>query len=112
MPSPKPLPVVVTDAERQVLEGWVRRRKTAQALALRSRIVLACAGGGSNAEVAAAVGIARATVKEGREGAEPVRPRPTGGAVGRAPAGCAAEGHGRPGGGGDCPDVGGGAAER
>ncbi|MFI8829307.1 helix-turn-helix domain-containing protein [Streptomyces sp. NPDC053431] len=33
----------VTDAQRAVLEGWVRRRTTAQALAQRSRIVLECA---------------------------------------------------------------------
>jgi hypothetical protein len=45
MASPKLEPVVLSDEERQVLEGWARRRKTAQALALRSRIVLACAGG-------------------------------------------------------------------
>ena len=45
MASPKLEPVVLTDDERQVLEGWARRRKTAQALALRSRIVLACADG-------------------------------------------------------------------
>jgi hypothetical protein len=44
MASPKLEPVVLSDEERQVLEGWARRRKTAQALALRSRIVLACAG--------------------------------------------------------------------
>ena len=45
MASPKLEPLVLTDDERQVLEGWARRRKTAQALALRSRIVLACADG-------------------------------------------------------------------
>ena len=47
MASPKLEPVVLTDEERQVLEGWARRRKTAQALALRSRIILGCADGGS-----------------------------------------------------------------
>ena len=47
MASPKLEPLVLTDDERQVLEGWARRRKTAQALALRSRIVLACAAGDS-----------------------------------------------------------------
>ena len=45
MASPKLEPLVLSAQERQVLEGWARRRKTSQALALRSRIVLACAGG-------------------------------------------------------------------
>lgn len=38
-PGPKIPPLSVTDAQRAVLEGWVRRRTTAQALAQRSRIV-------------------------------------------------------------------------
>jgi transposase len=66
MPSPKPLPVVLTETERQVLEGWARRRKTAQALALRSRIVLACTEGASNGRVAAALGVSRNTVSKWR----------------------------------------------
>jgi hypothetical protein len=45
MASPKLEPVVLSDDERRVLEGWARRRKTAQALALRSRIILASADG-------------------------------------------------------------------
>jgi transposase-like protein len=45
--------LVLTDAERDQLTRWSRRAKTAQALAVRSKIVLACAGGLSNAEVAA-----------------------------------------------------------
>ena len=53
MPSPKLEPLVLSAEERQVLEGWARRRKTSQALALRSRIVLACADGGSVTAVAA-----------------------------------------------------------
>lgn len=52
--------------ERQVLEGWARRRKTSQALALRARIVLACADGGSNTKVAGALGVSRATVAKWR----------------------------------------------
>ena len=46
---------MLTEAERSTLEGWVRRRKSAQALALRSRIVLACAGD----EVPPVVAVAR-----------------------------------------------------
>ena len=52
MASPKLEPLVLTDEERQVLQGWARRRKTAQALALRSRIVLACSDGAAVSAVA------------------------------------------------------------
>ena len=62
MASPKLVPLVLSDDERRVLEGWARRRKTAQALALRSRIVLACAGGNSVSAVAGDLGISRTTV--------------------------------------------------
>ena len=66
MPSPKLEPVVLTDEERSVLSGWSRRRKTAQALALRSRIVLRCAEGCSIGEVATEVGVSRNTVSKWR----------------------------------------------
>ena len=66
MPSPKLEPVVLTGEERQVLDGWARRRKTAQALALRSRIILGCAGGGSVSDVAAELGISRTTAGKWR----------------------------------------------
>ncbi len=46
------VPVVLSEQERAALELLVRRRSTAQALALRARIVLACAEGLSNSEVA------------------------------------------------------------
>lgn len=42
------------------------RRKTAQALALRVRIVLTCAEGGHNTEVAAKPGLDRQTVGKWR----------------------------------------------
>jgi DNA-binding CsgD family transcriptional regulator len=42
---PRLAEVVLTDDEREVLERWARRPKSAQALALRCRIVLAAADG-------------------------------------------------------------------
>ncbi|MFE2322758.1 IS630 family transposase [Streptomyces sp. NPDC059385] len=65
-PGPKIPPLSVTDAQRAVLEGWVRRRSTAQALALRSRIVLESAEGRSIAEVSRRLGIAPETVRTWR----------------------------------------------
>ena len=56
----------VTDDERDQLIRWARRAKSAQALALRSRIVLACADGLNNKEVAARLGCAAATVGKWR----------------------------------------------
>src|SRR6266581_2081223 len=44
--------IKLNEAEREQLQAWARRRKTAQALALRSRIVLACAAGVANQDVA------------------------------------------------------------
>jgi transposase len=64
--SPKLEPLVLSDDERRVLEGWARRRKTAQALALRSRIVLACAGGAGVSAVAAELGVSRTTAGKWR----------------------------------------------
>jgi transposase len=58
--------VVLSDEERSVLAGWARRRKTAQALAVRSRIVLRCAEGGTIAEVAGDLGLSRGTVSKWR----------------------------------------------
>ncbi|MET3299173.1 hypothetical protein [Bradyrhizobium diazoefficiens] len=46
-------PLTLSDEERAELKSLTMRRKTAQALALRARIVLACAEGGQNREVAA-----------------------------------------------------------
>jgi len=43
MGDPRLEPLVLSEAERVVLENWVKRRTTAQGLAKRARIVLACA---------------------------------------------------------------------
>ena len=66
-------PLVLLEDERRMLENWAKRRKTAQGLALRARIVLACAEGRSNMAVAARLGISPAagvrTLEETPEGA-------------------------------------------
>ena len=63
------LPAVeITADERATLDGWVRRRKTAQALALRARIVLACAGAKkANGEIARDLKVERQTVGKWRQ---------------------------------------------
>jgi transposase len=43
----------LSDDERETLQRWARRPKSAQALALRAKIVLACAEGATNKAVAA-----------------------------------------------------------
>ena len=58
--------VVLTDDERETLERWARRPKSAQAFALRCRIVLACAQGGTDVAVAQRLGISRVTVGKWR----------------------------------------------
>lgn len=59
--------IELSAAERQVLVGYAQRRKTAQAIALRSRIVLSCAEGHSNAEVARQLRVNRLTVGRWRQ---------------------------------------------
>src|SRR3981189_726400 len=49
--------LVLSDVERDTLSRWTRRAKTSQALALRARIVLACAEGSTNKDVAARLGV-------------------------------------------------------
>jgi transposase len=61
MPSPLAVELLLSDEEREQLRAWARRRTSAQALALRSRIVLAAAEGLSNSEIARRLGIHRGT---------------------------------------------------
>jgi len=63
----RPIPrVILSPSERQTLEGWTRRRTSAQALALRSRVILLAATGRSNTEVAHALRITKQTVGKWR----------------------------------------------
>jgi transposase len=59
-------PLAVTADDRQTLERWTRRRRTAQGLALRSRIVLRCASGVPNTQVAEELQVTNATVGKWR----------------------------------------------
>jgi DNA-binding CsgD family transcriptional regulator len=49
-------PLTLTDEERQTLQRWARRARTAQARALRAKIVLACAEGATSKAVAERLG--------------------------------------------------------
>ena len=60
--------LVLTGAEREQLERWARRGKTSQVLALRAKIVLACAEGADNKAVAAAFGVGEHMVARWRGG--------------------------------------------
>jgi transposase len=63
MRTGRPKAALALSAEqREELERWTRRRSTGQALALRARIILACAEGGNNKEVGTRLGISRLTV--------------------------------------------------
>ena len=61
MPDPRAVAVVLSGSEREQLEAWARRRTSAQALALRSRIVLCAAEGLKNTEIAERLAITRTT---------------------------------------------------
>lgn len=58
--------LILSDEEREQLLRWSRRRKSSQALALRSRVVLACADGLSNKAVAEQLSISMTTVGKWR----------------------------------------------
>jgi transposase len=64
--GPRAVRVTLSHAERETLEGWARRRNSAQALALRARIVLGAAAGEGNTELAERLGVTRMTVAKWR----------------------------------------------
>lgn len=67
MPYRIPTSLALTEAERAELSSWARRRKTAQGLALRARIVLLAADGLSNTAIAAELATGKHTVGKWRE---------------------------------------------
>jgi len=58
--------LVLSPSERQRLQEWSRRPKTAQALALRARVVLRAASGMSNTDVAEELGVSAQMVGKWR----------------------------------------------
>jgi transposase len=66
MPTPAAVEIVLSDEERVQLKSWERRRTSAQALAERSRIVLAAAEGLKNTEIAERLGVHRQSVTKWR----------------------------------------------
>ena len=69
MPGPKPVPLLLSESERESLEALARKRTASQSLAQRARIVLACAEEGGVApltRVAARTGVSREMVRKWR----------------------------------------------
>jgi len=63
----RPVPILsLSTQEQETLLRWAGRRKTAQDLALRARIVLACAQGKSNTVVSRSLGLSQPTVGKWR----------------------------------------------
>jgi transposase len=66
MPIAAAVWIELSDDERLQLQSWARRRTSAQALALRSRIVLLAADGLNNTEIAERLGVHRPMVRKWR----------------------------------------------
>ena len=65
---PRPMAeLILSDDESQTLKTWASRPKSTQQLATRARIVLACADGLANKQVAAKLGVTVQTVGKWRK---------------------------------------------
>lgn len=68
MRTGRPIPPLnVTDEEREAMQNWARRPKSAQALALRARMILLCAEGNTNTAVAGKLNVRIQTVCKWRQ---------------------------------------------
>jgi transposase len=73
MPSPAAVVIELVAEEREQLEAWARRPTSAQALALRARIVLVAAEGLNNTEIADRLSVSLSTVRKWRNRFAPLR---------------------------------------
>ena len=67
MSGPVAKSLVLSDHERSVLAGWIRRPTSSARLVQRSQIVMAYADSGSVADVARRVGVSAPTVSKWRD---------------------------------------------
>ena len=68
MRTGRPIPTLsLTAAERETLQNWSRRPKSAQALASRARMILLCAEGRTNTRVAEQIQVRTQTVGKWRQ---------------------------------------------
>ncbi len=63
MPSPKPLPLELSEQEEFELSKLVKRHNVAQKIAIRGRIVLAAGTGNNNSQIAREHGLSHDTVR-------------------------------------------------
>ena len=61
------IPLTITREEEEQLLAWSKRPKTAQALAMRSRVVLLAANGNSNTAIARQLGVTLPTIGKWRQ---------------------------------------------
>ena len=63
----RPLPrLLLSTEERETLERWARRPSSEQELALRARVILACAAGKTNTQVSAGMRLSKPAVGKRR----------------------------------------------
>lgn len=67
MPNPKPLPLELTEIEKEGLEKLIKRHNVGQQMALRGRIVLAAGSGQNNSRIAREMKVSLETVRLWRQ---------------------------------------------